>query len=245
MTPPIPAHAESNHSASMLRAVTAGHETDHAHAASLCKLPCRYKLGTPSTAYTDLHQQLRQRLELCHASVKLMKDNSSLTPVAAAQNAFDTAHAEESSDDEQKVVTAFVEAHLSAWMEVYNCQSSEPLWSEYSVESSASTQILLQQNFGLAALENCAKFKHETVDWPTSHELPQAFVNGINEMTQNSTWSPFPTAYTCWTPAVWCLLSTAPPATATCLCGSGRAQVTTDTCIHAGSSTSKSMSGKR
>ncbi len=61
---------------------------------------------------------MQQRLELCAASVKLLKHNSSLTPLAAAQSAYDEAHSDEDPDEQQQAVTAFVEAQLSAWMEV-------------------------------------------------------------------------------------------------------------------------------
>jgi len=83
---------------------------------------CRYKLVSPSADYTDLHQQMQQRLELCTTSVKLLKHNSSLTPLAAAQNAYDDINNSDNPDEQQQAVIAFVEAQLSAWMEVrYAC----------------------------------------------------------------------------------------------------------------------------
>ena len=79
---------------------------------------CRYKLVSPSAHYTSLHQQMQQRLELCTTSVKLLKHNSSLTPLAAAQNAYDDINNSNGSDEQQQAVIAFVEAQLLAWMEV-------------------------------------------------------------------------------------------------------------------------------
>ena len=79
---------------------------------------CRYKLVSPSAGYTDLHQQLQQRLVLCTTAVKLLKHNSSLTPLAAAQTAYNEVSDGEHPDEQPHAVTAFVEAQLSAWMEV-------------------------------------------------------------------------------------------------------------------------------
>ncbi len=61
---------------------------------------------------------MQQRLELCTTSVKLLKHNSSLTPLAAAQNAYEDVNNSDDSDEQQQAVIAFVEAQLSAWMEV-------------------------------------------------------------------------------------------------------------------------------
>ena len=61
---------------------------------------------------------MQQRLELCTEAVKLLKHNSSLTPLAAAQKAYDEGSNHSDPDEQQQSVTAFVGAQLSAWMEV-------------------------------------------------------------------------------------------------------------------------------
>ncbi|DBB03841.1 TPA: hypothetical protein ACH3X1_012936 [Trebouxia sp. C0004] len=83
----------------------------------ICTELAWYKLVSPSAHYTDLHQQMQQKLELCTTSVQLLKHNSSLTPLAAAQNAYDDMNKSDDSDEQQHAVIAFVEAQLSAWME--------------------------------------------------------------------------------------------------------------------------------
>ena len=60
---------------------------------------------------------MQQRLHLCTTAVKLLKDNSSLTPLAAAESAYDEA-ADGDSDEEQEPIISFVQAQVSAWMEV-------------------------------------------------------------------------------------------------------------------------------
>ena len=72
---------------------------------------------------------MQQRLELCTTSVKLLKHNSSLTPLAAAQNAYEDVNDSDDSDEQQHAVIAFVEAQLSAWMEVRNACPVLSVWN--------------------------------------------------------------------------------------------------------------------
>ena len=60
---------------------------------------------------------MQQRLDLCTSAVKLLKHNSSLTPLAAAQNAYKDTISDDEPDEEQ-LILSFVEAQVSAWMEV-------------------------------------------------------------------------------------------------------------------------------
>ncbi len=71
---------------------------------------------------------MQQRLELCTTSVKLLKHNSSLTPLAAAQNAYEDVNNSDDSDEQQQAVVAFVEAQLSAWMEVRHAGPVLSVW---------------------------------------------------------------------------------------------------------------------
>ncbi len=71
---------------------------------------------------------MQQRLELCTTSVKLLKHNSSLTPLAAAQNAYEDVNNSDDSDEQQQAVVAFVEAQLSAWMEVRHACPVLSVW---------------------------------------------------------------------------------------------------------------------
>lgn len=61
---------------------------------------------------------MQQRLDLCTNAVKLLKDNSSLTPLAAAGAAYDEAISDHDPDEDQEPIVSFVQAQVSAWMEV-------------------------------------------------------------------------------------------------------------------------------
>ena len=78
----------------------------------------RYKLTTPAGDYAQFQQQIQQRLDLCTTAVKLLKDNSSLTPLAAAEAAYDEAICDSDPDEEKGPIVSFVQAQVSAWMEV-------------------------------------------------------------------------------------------------------------------------------
>ena len=90
------------------------------HTRILCNMPlsCRYKLVTPAEDYVAIKQQMQQRLDLCSSAVKLLKHNSSLTPLAAAQNAYKDVVTDAELDEEQQPIISFVEAQVSSWMEV-------------------------------------------------------------------------------------------------------------------------------
>lgn len=82
--------------------------------------PCsrRYKLVKPAEQYNSLHKQLQRLLDLCSSAVKLLKHNSSLTPLAAAKAALAEEESNSSAEEQWPGQVAFVEAQLSAWMEV-------------------------------------------------------------------------------------------------------------------------------
>ena len=82
------------------------------------RLCCRYKLTKPAGVYAQFQQQLQQRLDLCTTAVKLLKDNSSLTPLAAAEAAYNEANSDCDPDEEQEPIVSFAQAQVSAWMEV-------------------------------------------------------------------------------------------------------------------------------
>lgn len=72
----------------------------------------------PAEQYTSLHEQLQRLLDLCSSAVKLLKHNSSLTPLAAAKAALAEEDSNNRAEEQWPGQIAFVEAQLSAWMEV-------------------------------------------------------------------------------------------------------------------------------
>ena len=90
----------------------------HCIGAPLQSIFCRYKLITPASDYAQLQQQMQQRLDLCTGAVKALKENSSLTPLAAAESAYEEAVSDHDTDEDRQPVISFVEAQVSDWMEV-------------------------------------------------------------------------------------------------------------------------------
>ena len=91
------------------------------------RLCCRYKLTTPAGDYAQFQQQMQQRLDLCTTAVKLLKGNSSLTPLAAAEAAYNEAITDRNQEEEQEPIVSFVQAQVSAWMEVTHRCLETPL----------------------------------------------------------------------------------------------------------------------
>lgn len=83
---------------------------------------------------------MQQRLHLCTTAVKLLKVNSSLTPLAAAESAYDEA-VDGDPDEEQEPIISFVQAQVSAWMEVTQ------LCLNMQLKSNCTSQVALQQGF--------------------------------------------------------------------------------------------------
>lgn len=61
---------------------------------------------------------MQQRLDLCTSAVKLLKDNSSLTPLAAAESAYQAAVGDDAANEERQPIINFVQAQMSEWMEM-------------------------------------------------------------------------------------------------------------------------------
>lgn len=65
---------------------------------------------------------MQQRLDLCTNAVKAMKGNSSLTPLAAAEHAYEEAVSDDDTHEERQPIIGFVGAQVSEWMEVTQTQ---------------------------------------------------------------------------------------------------------------------------
>lgn len=81
----------------------------------------------PAEQYASLYEQLQRLLDLCSSAVKLLKQNSSLTPLLAAKAALAGKASDSSAEEQWPGQIAFVEAQLSAWMEVSPDQACQML----------------------------------------------------------------------------------------------------------------------
>ena len=112
---------------------------------------CRYKLVSPALNYAELHQQMQQRLDLCTDAVKLLRHNSSLTSLAAAESAYADASSIADASEQQELVVSFVEAQVSAWLEVTHTQLQ-------SVKDVPTAQHCIATVWLLPSLSITAKF---------------------------------------------------------------------------------------